>query len=152
MALSTGYVTSIHGRRIGLQPLSTGQVGASRPFEVVVGPEVVRQGTVSETTGTNLAPYGVSLLTTQASSGVYVLDPPVPGVEKTVVFQTTGTNPIYLKTANGETFLSSQGTTFTVLVSSQGVVSTLRLVPVSTAIWGLVNVISTASVRATSST
>ena len=146
MAFTDKILTSIFGRRIGLQLMTTAQTGGSRGAqEFLVGPEALRQGvSTAETTSVNLHPFGVSLITSASSSGVYTLDPPIPGVRKTLAFQTTGATN-YVKTANGETFLSSQGTTFSVLKSTQNVVGTVMLTGLTTAIWGVNPGLSTAS-------
>lgn len=148
MAYADKIITSLFGRRIGLQFMTTGQSGSGRSGsapDFLVGVESVRLGvTTAETTATNLAAYGVSYITSSVSSGVFTLDPPIPGVEKFVHFGTTGATN-YVKTANGETFQSSQGTTFSVIKSTQNVVGTVRLMGLTTAIWGMAPGLSTAS-------
>jgi hypothetical protein len=158
MAYRSDAVTGIYGRRLGLQTLSTNKTGGSRgPTEYLVGPEAVREGVSTEIPTTNagavnLHPFGFSLLTTAASSGIFIIDPPVPGVEKTVVFATSGTNPIYLRTANAETFNSSQGTSHTTLTSSQGAYISVKLVGISTAAYAILTALSSLSLRASTST
>jgi hypothetical protein len=148
MAYGDKGLPTLYGRRCGLQPMSTtvsgsGRAGSNPDF--LVGVEAVRLGvTTAETTATNLAAYGVSYITSSVSSGVYTLDPPIPGVEKFVHFGTTGATN-YVKTANGELFQSSQGSTFSVIKSTQNVVGTLRLMGLTTAIWGVAPGLSTAS-------
>ena len=120
MAYRNNILTSIHGRRLGLLPLSTAQNGGRLPAEFLVGPDGFRVGvTTGDTTGTNILPYDVSFLegTSAASSSVYVLDPPIPGVRKTVVFSSANT-PTYLKTKNGETFRTSADSTIATVISS----------------------------------
>lgn len=149
MALANLINTSLFGRRLGLQNLTTTISGGSRgPVDMLVGAEQVRQGvTTAESTGTNAPAWGVSFFpgTSAASSAVYTLDPPVPGVEKTLVFNSTSQGPIYVKTANGETFLSTQGTTFSVIKSTANQVGTITLRGLTTAIWGMGNGLSTAT-------
>lgn len=154
MAYGNNITTSKHGRRLGLQLMSTAQTGGSRGAqEFLVGPEGVRVNeSTAETTSTNLHPFGISVLTTAASSGVYTLDPPIPGVTKDLVFHTTGANPIYVKTANGEFINSTQGTTMTVLASSQTAYAAVTLVPISTAAWAVVSSLSSAYLRAAETT
>lgn len=137
MAFATKIITSIFGRRLGLQPMSTAESGGSRGTqEYLVGPEALRAGvTTAESTATNLHPHGVSRLngTSAASSAVYTIDPPVPGVRKTVM-GTTDNGPVYLKTANNETIVTTAGSSFTtVKVSSVGGV--FEMVGLTTAIW-----------------
>jgi hypothetical protein len=148
MSFADKIVTSLFGRRFGLQPMSTNVSGSGRAAsapDFLVGPEALRMGvTTAETTATNLAAYGVSYITSSVSSGVYTLDPPIPGVDKVLHFGTTGATN-YVKTANGELFQSSQGSTFSILKSTQNVIGTVRLMGLTTAIWGVAPGLSTAS-------
>lgn len=132
MPYNNKVLTSIHGRRLGLQRLSSAESGGSKGTqEYIVGPQAFREGTsTSETTASNVAAYGASLLmeTSAASSSVYTLDPPVPGVRKSL-YMSSG---VWVKTANGA-FYSSAGTTHTVLNSSNKTV--LDLVGLTTAIY-----------------
>lgn len=148
MAYGDKGLPTLYGRRFGLQPMTSGLTGSGRTGSVpdfLVGPEALRSGvTTAETTATNLAAYGVSYITSSVSSGVYTLDPPIPGVTKTLHFGTTGATN-YVKTANGETFQSSQGSTFSIIKSTQNVIGTLQLYGLTTAIWGLNPGLSTAS-------
>lgn len=132
---STDMLTSLYGRRIGLRPMSTGQTGAHIAQEFLVGPDDQQRAVVTETTATNCAPSGISILpgTSAASSAVYTIDPPIPGVKKTVIGG-TGNGPVYLKTANLESILSTIGSTFTtVKISSIG--GAFEMVGVTTAQW-----------------
>lgn len=147
MAWAQFLNTSLFGRRFGLENLSTNRSGtglAGRRPDFIVGPEDIRKDVTTETTGTYLKAYGVSLLTTSsltASTHVFRLDPPIPGVEKTIVIQSTAATvattvvfKITLSTGgaeviNGSTWSSS----FTVLSSSSPVC--VKLVGVTTAVW-----------------
>jgi len=154
MAWGNLITTTIFGRRLGLQSLTTSQNGGRLPTEFLVGAEQVRAGvTTAESTGTNLLAHGISNLTgtSAASSAVYTLDPPIPGVVKYLNFGTTSQGPIYVKTA-GETFQSTQGTTFTVLKSTSNTVGCLQLVGITTAVWGILPGMSTATFALSSST
>lgn len=148
MAYYDKYDTSLYGRRLGLQSGSSNVFGSGRTGErpdFLVGAEDIRKRvSTAETTSLNLPAYGISMLTSAVSSGVYTLDPPVPGVQKWIANQTTGAT-WYVKTANGETFQSSQGTTFSVLKSTQNVAGTLQLVGLTTSIWGVQTGLSTAT-------
>lgn len=148
------FFTSVFGRRMGLQMLSTVETGGSRgPKEFLVGPEALRPDvSTAETTSTNLHPFGVSRLTTAVSSGVYTLDPPIPGVQKTIIFDTTGTNPIYVKTANSEYITTTQGTTYTVASSSQTAMFALNLVGASTSQWFALNPVSSGLLKLSTTT
>lgn len=154
MSYGDRILTSIYGRRLGLQNLSTAQSGGRAPFDVLVGAEQVRLGTsTAESTGTNLQAFGVSVMagTTAGSSSVYVLDPPVPGVEKKLVFGSTSIT-LYLKTANSETFLSTLGSSFTTLKSTQNAGASIGLVGLTTAVWAVLCPISTGSIVGATST
>lgn len=147
MSWANQITNTLFGRRLGLQQLTTNVSGSGRSgtIDLVVGAEAVRAGvSTAETTATNLTAYGVSLITSASSSGVYTLDPPIPGVTKVLSFQTTGATN-YVKTANGETFLSSQGTTFSVIKSTQNIVGAVVLTGLTTAVWGVFPGLSTAS-------
>jgi hypothetical protein len=146
MAFKDKILTSIFGSRLGLQLMTTAQTGGSRGAqEFLVGPEALRAGvSTAETTSVNLHPFGVSFITSASSSGVYTLDPPIPGVQKTVHFGTTGATN-YVKTANGETFQSSQGSSFSVLKSTNLVIGSVVLTGLTTALWGVSPGLSTAS-------
>lgn len=139
MAYKDSKNTSIHGRRLGLQDMTTGQTGGRASGEFIVGPEAVREGvTTSESTGTGILAYGVSFLngTSAASSSVYVLDPPIPGVRKIVAFSSANT-PQYLRTKNGETFRTSADSTVATVISSTLTGATVELIGLTTAMWGL---------------
>ena len=154
MAFKTKYTTSIHGRRLGLQAMTTPETGSGNgKHDFLVGAEDIRvQHSTAETTGTNLKPFGVSVLTTAISSGVFLLDPPIPGVTKTLIFHTTGSGGIYVKTLNGETFSTTQATTTSVIASSQTAYAAVTLVPVSTAVWAVLGSLSSAYLRASGTT
>ena len=140
MAFPSFITTSLFGRRFGLRALSTVAQGGRLPVDLLVGPEAVQMGvTTAESTGTNMTAYGVSFMpgTSAGSSAVYTLDPPIPGVMKVLNFNSTSQGPIYVKTANGETFNSTQGTTFSVIKSTNNQVGALLLCGLTTATWGL---------------
>lgn len=134
MPYNNKVITSIHGRRLGIQRLSSAESGGSDgTVEYLVGPEAFRVGTsTAETTAANVSAFGASLLmeTSAASSSVYTIDPPVPGVSKTL-YMSSGT---WVKTG-GAVFYSSAGTTHTTLNSSNKTVFTLM--GVTTGIYAL---------------
>ena len=141
MSNNSGIVTSVHGRRLGLQQMSSAQTGsvAGRKSEFLVGPDELKVGvTTAETTSTNLTAYGISWLvgSSAGSSSVFTIDPPIPGVRKTVVF-TSGSLPVYLKTAGGETFRTSADSTIATVISSTLTGCVIELIGISTAIYGL---------------
>ena len=113
----------------------------------LVGPDGVRVDvSTAETTATgeSVPAYGMSYLTgtSVASTPVYELDPPIPGVAKTIAFGSTD-SALYVKTSGGEYIIgSSIGSSATVIRSSLGGV--VQLVGLTTAKYGAVNVSSTA--------
>lgn len=137
MAFNRKILTSIFGRRLGLQRMSTAESGGALKSEFLVGPDDFRVGvTTAETTSTNLMAFGFSLVpgTSAGSSAVYTLEPPIPGVRK-VIQGGKDNGPVYVKTANGETILTTvNSSATTVKVSSVGGV--FELVGLTTAIWG----------------
>ena len=146
MAYGDKITTSKHGRRLGLQLMSSAQSGGSQgQKEFLVGPEALRLGvTTADTTSANVPAYGVSALvgTSVASTPVYTLDPPIPGVKKTIHFLSTD-SALNIKTANGEyIYGSSLGSSATCIKSSGG--GSIDLIGVSTAIWAVLGVSSSA--------
>lgn len=147
MAYNNSILTSIYGRRLGLQALSTVQSGGTKgPIEVLVGPEGFREGvTTRETTGTPLDASGVSYLvgTSAASTPVYTISPPIPGVKKTVFFGSTD-SALYLKNSSGCSFAgTSLGNTGATVIRSSGG-GCVQLQGLTTAIYGVLAVSSSA--------
>lgn len=151
MAFGNNIVTSIFGRRLGLQIQSSAQSGtavAGRRFEWLVGPDDLRVGSSAETTSSNLAPHGVSIVngTSAASSSVYVLDPPVPGVKKYITATSSANGNTYVRTQNSETIMTTFGSSFTT-IKTTGTFA-LELVGITTAIWGGLSITSGTSSNA----
>lgn len=150
MSFERKITTTLYGNRLGLQRMSTVENGGRLPAEFMVGPEDLRKGvSTSESTGTGILAYGVSFLngTSAASSSVYVLDPPIPGVRKTIVFSSANT-PQYLRTKNGETFRTSADSTIATVLLSTLTGLTVELIGLTTAMWGLLANGTTAISRA----
>jgi hypothetical protein len=150
MSFNNKILTSLFGRRVGLQRMSTAESGGSRGTqEYLVGPEALRPNvSTAETTSTNLHPFGVSHVrgTSADSSSVFTLDPPIPGVEKTLYFPSTGNTACYVKTANSETIHTTLGSSHTTIKSTIG--GMCRLVGVTTAIWAALDITSGTSSQA----
>jgi len=133
MAYKDKITTSLRGHRFGLQQLSSSQSGGSRGMlEFLVGPDGFRsEATTADTTGVNLKPFGVHMLTSGTSS-VYTLDPPIPGVSVTVMGSTSG--PTIIKTANNETVVTTAGSSWTTIeITSLG--GSFTLDSATTAVW-----------------
>ncbi len=146
MPYNANILTSIHGRRLGLQNLSTGQTGGTKgPLEFLVGPQDIRLGvTTSETTATPMDPTGISYLvgTSAASTPVFTLAPPIPGVRKGIVFGSTD-SAIYVKMTAGVSILgTSLGSSGTAIRSSGG--GYVELMGLTTAAYAAEMVSSTA--------
>jgi len=138
----TGAKTSIHGRKLELETVSSVQTGGAHGETAFLTGDMrgVRAlVTTANTTSTNVRPYGVQFLPSSsvASSQVYTLDPPIPGVGVTIVNSTAGT--CYLRmnassTMSGITLTSSQGPVDTTIkASSKG--GAHQLIGVTTAKW-----------------
>lgn len=135
MAFNSKIRTSLFGRRLGLQPLTTGESGGRLPSEFLVGPDDFRVGvTTNESTAVNMKPHGISfgMGTSAGSSAVYTLEPPIPGVRKWLA-SSTANGPVYVNTS-GALITSSAGTTqATIKLSTLGV--PIELIGVTTAMW-----------------
>lgn len=149
---SLPMLPSLFGRRFGIQQMSSNVSGSNRAGlvpDMLIGPEALRLGvTTAESTGTAVMAWGISVLpgTSAASSAVYVLDPPIPGVGKTI-HGGTANGPVYFRTLNSETFLSSMGSTFTTIkISSIG--GAIQLLGLTTAVWLALNLTSGTSSQA----
>jgi hypothetical protein len=157
MGFASNQTKSIFGRQMGLQSMSSNMTGSGRSGEVpdfVVGPEDIRRNTIVGTTAKNLPAYGVSRVngTSAGSSAVYTLDPPIPGVMAVLSFESTANGPVYVKTANGELFISTQGTTFNIIKSTNNTVGAVVAIGVTTAIWQLLPGLSTGTFALTTTT
>lgn len=147
MSYATKITTSLWGRRLGLQIMSTVETGGSRgAADFMVGAEDIRQGvSTGESTGTNLTAWGVSrvLGTSAASTPVYTLDPPIPGVRKGINFASTD-SALYVKMASGcaisGTSLATTGAT--AIRSSGG--GYVELIGITTALFAALQLSSTA--------
>ena len=143
MAYSNNINTSIRGERLGLQKMTTALHGGRVNHEYLVGPDTFRHGvTTNESTDTNILPFGVSHVkgSSADSSSVFTLDPPVPGVEKALYFNSTGDTACYVKTKNSETIHTTLGSSMTTIKSTIGGIC--RLIGVTTAIWAGINITS----------
>ncbi len=146
MPYGNNILTSIYGRRLGLQGFAPAQSGAAIAAEFVVGPDDIRLGlTKNESTAASMAPAGISVLvgTSAASTPVYTLAPPIPGVRKIVVFGSTD-SAIYAKAAAGSAIQgTSLGATVCTAIRSSGG-GAIELMGITTASYATLNVSSTA--------
>jgi hypothetical protein len=136
MAFNDKITTSLRGRRLGLQIMSSVHTGGSRgPNEFLVGPDdfKVEVNTTAESTSVYLKAHGISkLLSSSAgSSQVYTLDPPIPGVSKTIFNSTNAT--AFIKLVSG-VIQSTVGSTQTV-IAFPAAGHSMTLTGVTTALW-----------------
>lgn len=105
---SSEITHSLYGRDLGVEYRTSGQSGSTQGRQALLsGPDAYRVGvSTAETTGVQLHPFGISMLTT-GTSQVYVLNPPIPGVEKIIV--SSAASNLYVKTRNGESLESTYG-------------------------------------------
>lgn len=152
MAWQNFITTMLYGRRFGLQQMSTTQTGtgqAGRVPEFLTGAEDIRkESTTADSTGTNLKAWGASLLSTGLvtatdSTSVFRLDPPIPGVEKTITWASTTVGTMATKiwvtvsTGGGAGLQTSGGSSFTCMSSSVG--NVVRLMGLSTSLYAVVS-------------
>lgn len=140
-------ITSIYGRRLGLQPLSSAQSGGSKGIvELLVGPDGFRDPvSTAETTSTPINPSGATILvgTSAASTPVFTLAPPIPGVKKRIYFGSTD-SALYVKMTAGVSIAgTSLGSTVCAAIRSSGG-GYVELEGLTSAIYGALNVSSTA--------
>jgi hypothetical protein len=138
-------LTSLYGRRLGLQAPSSAETGVSKALDILVGPDAYREPqSTAETTSGVVGPTGNTILvgTSAASTPVYTLAPPIPGVRKTIIFGSTD-SAIYLKMTAGcsiaGTSLASTGAT--AIRSSGG--GAVELIGQTSALYNTLNVSST---------
>ena len=145
MPYNSKIITSIYGRRLGLQGMSTAETGGPVPTEFLVGPDSMKQGiSTAPTTATAESAAGISNFvgTSAASTPVFTLAPPIPGVAKTVNFSSTD-SALYVKMTSGcaisGTSLATTGCT--VIRSSGG--GCVELIGLTTALYGALSISST---------
>jgi hypothetical protein len=148
MANNNSILTSIYGKRLGLQSYSSGQSGGSKGAqEFLVGPDDIRVGvTTNESTGTPMNAGGVSYLvgTSVASTPVFQLAPPIPGVRKVIFFGSTD-SAIYVKASAATHAIAgtSLGATSCGAIRSSGG-GAIELIGLSTSLYGVMNISSSA--------
>lgn len=123
MPYNSKIITSIYGRRLGLQGMSTAETGGPVPLEFLVGPDDMKQGiSTAPTTATAESAAGISNFvgTSVASTPVFTLAPPIPGVPKTINFSSTD-SALYVKMSAGCAISgTSLGTTGCTAIRSSG--------------------------------
>ena len=130
MSFAARMNTSIHGRELGIQRISSGEMGSTNPAGFLVGTvEGLRRNVANATTAGVMPPYGLSILTT-GSSGVHTLGAPIPGVEKYIY--TSGGATAYVNTQDATIHTSDGTTRATIKFIGQ---SLIRLMGVTTAVW-----------------
>ena len=143
MAFEDKIITSVHGRRLGLQRVTTALSGGTLgDHEFLVGSFDGQRlnATTADTTAASLTPFGMHTLNVSsvASSQVYFVDPPIPGTGPLWVMP-VATDFAYLRIASSAlgaapVVQTSAGSTFTTIkLSTLGF--GLQLVPMTTALW-----------------
>ena len=143
MAFEDKIVTSVHGRRLGLQRVTTALSGGTLgEHEFLVGSYDGQRllATTADTTLVALAPFGSHVLgiSSVGSSQVYFIDPPIPGTGPVYIRGST-IDAIVLRTAstaagNSPAVATSAGSSFAAVhLSSLGY--GLTLIPLTTALW-----------------
>ena len=140
MGFANKIHTSIHGRVIGIQSLSSAESGSGNGTQHFIAGQVAAvrlDVTTAETTSGKVKAHGMTAFGTTStgtgSSAVYTLDPPIPGVRKLIAL-TCGASegPVYFKTG-GPTIESTAGSTFqTIKMSTRQMI---ELWGVTTARW-----------------
>jgi hypothetical protein len=157
LGFKDGYITSIFGRRLGLQQLTSSISGSTinPQGEFLIGPDAFRaQVSSGETMAVKLRPWGVSFISTTTTaattSTIYELEPPIPGVTKTLVFGSTNTatNMVSVRASTGATicFLSTVGSTHCVASSSGGSQAAIHLMGVNSTSWAILGAVSTGTI------
>jgi hypothetical protein len=138
MGFANKVLTSIHGRVLGIQALSSAESGGSRGTQRFIAGEVAdirREVSTAETTSVNMKPHGMShLATTSTGNGtVFTIDPPIPGISKTIALTCGASDgPVFVKTT-GATIESSAGSTYqTIKLTTRQLV---EMIGVTTARW-----------------
>jgi hypothetical protein len=120
-------VTGIWGARLGLDR-----------DNMLVGPPGFKQGvTTLGSTAQNVPAHGVTLLNAAAAS-TYVLDTPVPGVEKTFIQVGVGSSHSIITGTSNIKFASSLGSSQQRL-NFQTTGDTVSLVALTTALWAVLH-------------
>lgn len=120
-------LTSLHGRLLGLDRY--GNVETPQGFRTA--------NITTASTAASLKNNGITTLGSSAGgSATYQLDAPVPGIEKTLIATGASTGQIVSSTGSGATFGSTTGAA--VFATFTGLGQSLRLVGLSTALWGVV--------------
>ena len=170
MANNAKIQTSIHGRRLGLQVVSSSVIGSSvgsaitpkvtQTGDILCGPDAFNEAvSTAETTTYTIVPWGLSEITTATggtTNSVFQLGKPIPGVSKYVTFlsSNTATNMISLRASSDATvcFESSVGSTMCVLASSAGGRITVMMIGLTSTSWGIIGFSTANGLSLTTST
>ncbi len=152
MAYSDKITTSKHGRRLGLQLMSSAATGRAGNSEFLVGPDQFRAAASTaevavpavDGVASSLAPFGYTIVgSTIGGTYTYPLQAPIPGTGPRVIASPSTDAKVLIRVgssigAAAPALLTSAGSTFTtVTLSSQG--GSITLVPLTTALWSVVN-------------
>lgn len=167
MSFENSVITSIFGRRLGLQPVTTSVFGSTvgpqntltgRVGEFLNGPEAIRMAvTTAASSDVSLPSWGLSGVSTASvaatTNTMYTLDRPIAGVTKflTWVSTNTATNEVSVWASSDAsiTIDTTQGTTLCVMRSTANFAGTIQLIGVSSAKWSVVGLLSSGAISMT---
>lgn len=135
--IKNSIVTTLYGRRLGLKKV----VAADESSEFLAGVgglQVPITDATSDTTGTNITGYGVTTVDT-STDDTWLLDNPIAGVEKTLYFGSTSTGiRTVMRKDNTFAIRTTAASTLTTIVV-QGGGQSIKLIGISSAIYGIVH-------------
>ena len=150
-SLRSSILTSIYGRRLGLAQLSTSQSGGTKgQIDLLQGfDDVCLPISSAESTAIPMDAGGISYLvgTSVASTVVFQIAPPIPGVRKQIFFGSTD-SAIYVRpsVATHAFAGSSLGATACGAIRSSGG-GMVELMGLSTSLYGVVGSVSSTAVN-----
>jgi hypothetical protein len=131
--LRSNNVTSIHGRRLGLQQ-----------DETLAGPKEMKLAIedINSTVVTTALAYGMTRVQTTGSSQgptQHFLPAPIAGVRKYIAMHTTSTgSQQFLSTANGASILAASDGTTKSLLNFRGPGGSVELMGLTSAVWAVI--------------
>lgn len=128
--------TSLRGRRLGLKRAVSTDAG-SEILAGVQGMQVPIVDATSDTTGTNLTGYGISVVDT-TTDDTWLLDNPIPGLKKIIYTGSTSTGIRTIKRKDATFAIRSSASSTLTTIVAQGGGLTLELIGISSAVYGII--------------
>ena len=165
---SNNILTSVYGRRLGLQLISSSVTGQStsiataapgRTADLLAGPDAFKEviNSTKATTTYSLTAFGIDILTTNASAATtaarYILDKPIPGVHKYIIFPSSQTAVSYQVVASTDASIcfdpatTGFGSTNCIITSSDGGRVALHLLGINSTRWAILSPCTTSAIR-----